>query len=1181
MKKRHIFAFLGATFLFTACNEDITQNSVPQQGDALDLYANVSQQYVTRASDGGFADKDEIGVFIVNYNNNVPQELQLTGNHANNVRFIYSEATGKWTGSYQIYWKDKQTPVDAYGYYPFDANLSSVTAYPFTIQKNQQEHLKTGRQLTGYEQSDFLWAKQEKILANGGPIILSHHHIMAGIKVILTEGEGFGEGEWDEVQKIILVENTILNGTINLQNGTVNCSGNEVGTIVPQLHENIYRAVVLPQTIAADTPLFTITIDNKNYRFTRDEAMVYQPSKLHQFTFTVNKSLETGDYEFSLTSESVTEWENDAESHNGEAREYIVVNVEEGEYLGDVIEGMGLDPKKIINLKITGCISDGNSFDYIRNRMTNLEALNLKELRTKDMRLSGSWEDSGRDYGMPETADDYIPAYAFEDMSSLRYFVFPDHLKGIGVEAFPGTSLCGSLILPEGLKYIGRGAFVAYGHKGSMMTGELYIPSTVEYIGGGAFNENDGNANQFFFTNELVLPAKMKYLGGGAFAGCLYMSGTIRVPDGITELNNAWPGQIKGPVVIPQGITKIYGIPGGAIGDIHVPEGVEEIGSYAFHATRYLRNIHLPSTLKRFERDAFSLSGVTHINIPEGIEIIETAAFYGCENLQDTLTIPSTVTQIRDGAFAYCRQLTAVILPAGLQGIQGNAFANCSSLDYIECQAIEPPAIEESTFSGAEKNNFTVVVPAGSVEAYKAAPYWCEFKRISSDSKFVCRPMQAKLLNKGHVRDVVLNAPSGVDWSISSKPDWVTVMPLSGTGKTELKITIADMSHNQGDREGAVTFLLDRNDDEGNPITCTYTVKQFDYEIEEDAVLTLQTATQGQRGGIDIIFVGDGYDAEDIAKGTYRTDMEQEMEYFFAVEPYKTYKNYFNVSAAMAMSMESGVLDSPDKWRNTKFNITYGADGDGRLSVPFSNIAAYVLQDIRQSPVTAENIGRSLIICVPNSSAYEGLTAIYSDGSAIAVCPMSKLDYPNDARGLIQHEAGGHGWAKLDDEYVYHRDNIHTCTCPCCGHTESVQAMHAMGWGRNLSLNSRYGQVEWKHLISHPQYSDIVDIYEGGHMHAQGIYRSEINSCMNNNVPYFSTWSRQLIVERIKEAAGETFSFDDFVQNDSRAYGNKFLLAPRRAPNEQHMEAMHSHNHAPVIIKGSPMDFLKKKGGKR
>ena len=1130
MKKRNLYKLFFATLL-VACHEDIMVERTVQQGDPLDLSANVNQEYVTRAADGGFADGDQIGVFIANYTSQGSEwqapALKLSGNHADNVRFTYNEAEGKWTGSYQIYWKDKQTPVDAYGYYPFDSELSSVEAYPFAVQKRQDTTMETGRQLSGYEASDFLWAKAENRLATAGPITLSHHHLMAGIKVVLTEGEGFDEGEWDEIDKMVLVEGTKLQSTINLQLGTVSVLGNGAAeTIIPQQNGDIYRAVVIPQTVAAETNLFSFTIDGRSYTFARNETMTYLAGKLHQFTFSVQKSLETGDYEFSLANETVTAWENDSKSHNGEAREYLVIDLEEGQSLQEAVEARGLEPEKIINLKVSGTFQGQHDFDYIYYKMRNLEALNMKDLRTKNIRYV---IDDGLGHDVWDSADDYV---RLVNMPQLHYVVFPEHMKGVA--DFSDIPLIGSLILPEGLEFIGR---VAFGNSASMLRGDLYIPSTVEYIGNRVFGEQGGNNKVFFFTNELVLPSKMKYLGDYAFSGCGYMTGTIRVPDGITELYNAWPDQIKGPVIIPQGVTKINGFPRGGMGDVLVPEGVTEIANEAFQGRPYIRNVHLPSTLKKIGVRCFDCSSITHVNLPEGLEIIEEVTFYGCENLQDTIVIPSTVTQIRGSAFANCKQLTAVVLPAGLQGIQNNAFANCYSLDYIECLGSEPPAIEASTFSGVEKDNFTVVVPEGAVEAYRNAPHWKEFKRISAYRNFVCRPMKAKLLNKGNVRDVVLNADG--DWSVTSCPSWAHVSQTSGSKKTELKVTIDDMAHGAGDRTGEIVFTLDRNDEEGNPITCKFTIEQYDYETDEDAVQTLQTHTQGN--GIDILFVGDGYDAEDIAHGTYRTDMEQEMEYFFGVEPYKSYRQYFNVSAAMAMSNESGVLDSPDKWRNTKFNVTWGAGNNGRLSVPFDDIATYVLSDITNSPVTAANVGRSLIICVPNSDAYEGLTAMYGDGSAIAVCPMSKLDYPNDARGIIQHEAGGHGWAKLDDEYIYHRDNIHTCTCICCSHADGVMSMQLMGWGRNLTLSGKYSEVPWRHLLNHQQYRDIVDLYEGGHMHGQGIYRSEVNSVMNNNVPYFSSWSRQIIVERIKEVAGETFSFDDFVANDSREQGDKFL----------------------------------------
>ena len=84
---------------------------------------------------------------------------------------------------------------------------------------------------------------------------------------------------------------------------------------------------------------------------------------------------------------------------------------------------------------------------------------------------------------------------------------------------------------------------------------------------------------------------------------------------------------------------------------------------------------------------------------------------------------------------------------------------------------------------------------------------------------------------------------------------------------------------------------------------------------------------------------------------------------------------------------------------------------------------------------------------------------------------------------------------------------------------------------------------------------------------------------MNNNVPYFSTWSRQIIVERIKEVAGEAFSFDDFVANDSREQGNKFLTSRRQAPAVS-PTPIYSEYHHPVIKSGRITDYVKK-GGKR
>ena len=51
-------------------------------------------------------------------------------------------------------------------------------------------------------------------------------------------------------------------------------------------------------------------------------------------------------------------------------------------------------------------------------------------------------------------------------------------------------------------------------------------------------------------------------------------------------------------------------------------------------------------------------------------------------------------------------------------------------------------------------------------------------------------------------------------------------------------------------------------------------------------------------------------------------------------------------------------------------------------------------------------------------------------------------------------------------------------------------------------------------------------------MHMRGVFRSEPNSCMNNNVPYFSAISREAIVKRMKGYAGESYSFEEFKAHD-------------------------------------------------
>ena len=66
-------------------------------------------------------------------------------------------------------------------------------------------------------------------------------------------------------------------------------------------------------------------------------------------------------------------------------------------------------------------------------------------------------------------------------------------------------------------------------------------------------------------------------------------------------------------------------------------------------------------------------------------------------------------------------------IPESVTSIGDYAFYECSNLTSIICKAVTPPTIEDSCTFGEVDKSIPVYVPAGSVEAYKAAEYWNEF----------------------------------------------------------------------------------------------------------------------------------------------------------------------------------------------------------------------------------------------------------------------------------------------------------------------------------------------------------------------------------------------------------------------------------------------------------------------
>lgn len=1132
--------------LLTSCSDDLFNDDGNRHGtDRINLSGEIDQLAVTRVNDSGFCDGDVIGVYIVDYNGNTPGTLLPSGNRGDNVRHTFDESANKWNSAYDIYWKDKHTPIDVYGYYPY-GSPESIDAYPFTVERDQST-VSEGGAMGGYEASDFLWGKVENVAPTTNVIRLPMKHRMANARITLVEGTGFASGEWAQTEKNILVANLVREATINLADGTVTPTGGiEKTATVPSNNGDEWRAIVIPQTVQAGTTLFSITVGGTPYKFTKNEDLTYVAGKMNNFTIRVDKKENTGQYTLTLISESITPWENDLVSHDADAREYIIINSTAG-HLKDSIIAANKDYTQVKNLKITGRINS-QDFYFMRDSMDNLQALNLKEVS-----VSGGFNDY--DYynyfntqDSEEEIEGMIPSLAFQYKKSLIRIVLPDKLTGIGYDAFSECdNLTGSIIIPEGTTRIAREAF--YGCYS--LNGSLSLPSTLEYIGTFAFSNCK-------FSCELILPNELRYIGNyafnnGTFYGNLVLPHELEYIGEYAFLNCA---DITGNLSIPQ---KIKNISNGTFqssgfdGTLTLHDGIIAIGSTAFANTNLKGNLILPKDLTTIGISAFdgcNFSG--NLIFPKELVTINNNAFVGNTRISGTIEFPESMSTIGANVFDGCTGIEGIVIPAGIENIRSGAFNNCFGIGSIVCKGEMPARVESGAFNGVAKDNFTLEVPESAVAQYQTAPGWNEFKRIAAHHELVCRPSTACAINTEHKQTLIVDAEG--EWEVASKPDWCELSQTSGGNKTEVTLTIKSMAKGSGDRTGEIVFKL-KNED----YTHTCTVNQYDYEYGEDEWLTLQKATRGNNGGINIVILGDGYDAKDISSGDYLTNIKQEVEYFFGIEPYATYRDYFNVYTAFPLSTETGV-GTVNTIRYNRFNTTY--TGGVGLTADYDEIFNYALN---APTVTQDNLKQTLIIIVPNSTDYGGITQMWEDGSAIAFCPLSTYGYPLDSRGVIQHEAGGHGFGKLGDEYIYHNAFIDFCNCLCCGHTDEFNNAKNLGWYENLSLTGKMHEVPWSHLIFDNRYSDIVDIFEGGFMHNRGVFRSEQSSCMNNNIPYYSTISRESIVKRIKRYAGETYSYEEFVANDRRDAGTATRSSSVNGGT------LNKYQMPPKIHKGSPL----------
>lgn len=233
--------------------------------------------------------------------------------------------------------------------------------------------------------------------------------------------------------------------------------------------------------------------------------------------------------------------------------------------------------------------------------------------------------------------------------------------------------------------------------------------------------------------------------------------GTISFSNAVTAIGERafWQAVTLQAITLPDRIRAIEDSAFGGcsnLTEIAIPSRVTEIGDGAFAycdnlgafygniATEDNRCLIVGTTL-----EAFAPAGLTTYSVIDGVTEIGGGAFEGCDNIIG-VSLPATLREIDERAFAYCLSLTSMTVPAGVAEIEPSTFEGCSALitvvlpntineidalsfsgctalQSIYCAAVTPPRLAAGTFDNVASGAI-IYVPAASVDAYKTAPSW-------------------------------------------------------------------------------------------------------------------------------------------------------------------------------------------------------------------------------------------------------------------------------------------------------------------------------------------------------------------------------------------------------------------------------------------------------------------------
>ncbi|GEM_PF-938060 len=382
-----------------------------------------------------------------------------------------------------------------------------------------------------------------------------------------------------------------------------------------------------------------------------------------------------------------------------------------------------------------------------------------------------------------------------------------------------------------------------------------------------------------------------------------------------------------------------------------------------------------------------------------------------------------------------------------------------------------------------------------------------------------------------------------IQYTIWYSKDNITWKSLGPTKDTKIKST-------ETLEEGTKYYYKVAADDgyeggktESDVITFTTGTTKSYYEDCEYQIY--QTASAGAPHPVVLIFTGDGYTRDSYKYGgKFDTDVNSHIEALFSVEPYKTYRNYFTIYKIAAYSKEAGMsVENPAKTVDTRFKCTWKGGNSTNISHNFDSVIAVV----KHIPGINSNSDVELyttlswapVSIVINEDEYAGTCTMRYRGGvgfgviSVANTPAKATGWNDMALRTQVHEFGGHAFGLLADEYTYYDQQIPDSDKQ---NREMWKGFSKIGVYGNATFINDATKCEWAQFIGRQGYEGAnIGLHEGALLYKKGVWRSEENSCMIDNILHFNTQSRWQIYRRIMITAYRDENrpnIVEFVDND-------------------------------------------------